>query len=315
MNKCGLFCVLGLLSVAPAAQAASVRTFVASTGVDSGACARATPCRSFAYAITQTSPAGEIDVLDSGGFGAVTITQSVSIINDGNVANIAVPAAGTGITVNAGPDDTVTLRGLTIDGNKAAYAGIAFLSGKSLTIANCSAQNFITNGSFTGAGIISKVATGSSFLSIAYTTSSNNASYGIEILGLADATSTTTVDLFATTTNSNAMAGVAFISNALPAVVKGTIVNSGSSNNGAGFRFSAANGVVSATLDSVRATGNNMGLSTSLGPTASKVFIGRSTISSNFNGILTNNTGAFSFGTNQVVGNVTDGTLPLVTPQ
>ena len=58
-------------------------------------------------------------MLDSGGYGPVTITQGVSIINDGNIASVSVPATQTGITVNAGATDTIVLRGLTVEGSNA----------------------------------------------------------------------------------------------------------------------------------------------------------------------------------------------------
>jgi hypothetical protein len=66
--------------VASPALAAS-RTFVSGAGSDSGDCSLAAPCPTFAYALTQTAESGEITVLTSAGYGPVTITKSVSIIN------------------------------------------------------------------------------------------------------------------------------------------------------------------------------------------------------------------------------------------
>jgi hypothetical protein len=95
------------------------RTFVASTGDDVNAgvsCRLTAPCRSFSVAIGQTSPGGEVLVLDSAGYGPVTITQAVSIIAPAGVyAGVSV-FSGDGVTVNAGTSDTVVLRGLTITG-------------------------------------------------------------------------------------------------------------------------------------------------------------------------------------------------------
>lgn len=85
---------LGLLS--SSALAAS-QTFVSGAGNDSGACGLAAPCRTFAYAITQTSVSGEIVILDSAGYGPVTITQSVTISNPGGVRpELACPAVRMG---------------------------------------------------------------------------------------------------------------------------------------------------------------------------------------------------------------------------
>jgi hypothetical protein len=102
------------LSAAPA-QAGPNRTWVSGHGTDSGGCTRAAPCKTFAFALTQTAAGGEIDVLDPGGYGPVTITKAMSIVNDGvGVAAIGAPS-GNAITINAGGDDSVHLRGLTID--------------------------------------------------------------------------------------------------------------------------------------------------------------------------------------------------------
>jgi hypothetical protein len=59
------------------------RTWVSGKGADSGTCALEFPCNTFAFALTQTAAGGEIDVLDQADYGPVTITQSVSIVNDG----------------------------------------------------------------------------------------------------------------------------------------------------------------------------------------------------------------------------------------
>src|SRR5207245_7143697 len=117
---------------APAAAhrtaALAQRTFVsAATGNDANPCTRTAPCRNFAAAIAQTSPGGEVIVLDSGGYGTFTIAQAISIIAPPGVyAGISV-FAGTGITISAGASDVVTLRGLTLTG-LGGFAGIDFNS-------------------------------------------------------------------------------------------------------------------------------------------------------------------------------------------
>jgi hypothetical protein len=136
----GALLALGL-SAAPA-QAGPNRTWVSGTGTDSGACTRSAPCRTFAFALTQTAAGGEIDVLDPAGYGTVTITKAISIVNDG-VGTAAIEASsGNAITINAGAD-SVHLRGLTIDGlnvNGGAN-GIKF-KGENLEIENCVIRNF-----------------------------------------------------------------------------------------------------------------------------------------------------------------------------
>src|SRR6201994_118267 len=70
------------LPLAPA-HAQAVRTWVSGVGDDVNPCSRTAPCKTFAGAISKTAAGGEISVLDPGGFGAVTITKSISITNDG----------------------------------------------------------------------------------------------------------------------------------------------------------------------------------------------------------------------------------------
>ena len=153
------------LSAAPA-QAGPNRTWVSGHGTDSGTCALAAPCRTFAFAITQTAAGGEIDVLDPVGYGAATITKAISIVNDGvGVAAIGA-SSGNAITINAGASDSVHLRGLTIEGTGGATTGILFNSGVNLAIENCVIQHLAD-------GIVITPSTSSSF-SVSNTIASNN---------------------------------------------------------------------------------------------------------------------------------------------
>jgi len=135
-----------LLGASPA-KAQAVRTFVSGQGADSGACALASPCRSFAYAITQTAAGGEIAVLNTAGYGAVAIGQAISIVNPGGVeAGISAVSGGTAITINAGSSDTVALRGLTLEGAGVGQTGIAFSGGARLEIIDCVVRDFTVYG-------------------------------------------------------------------------------------------------------------------------------------------------------------------------
>jgi hypothetical protein len=125
---------LSLFSVTGAATTAK-RTFVASTGNDANPCSITAPCRGFTRAITQTSASGEVVVLDSAGYGVVTIKQSVSIIAPAGIyAGISV-FSGDGVTVNA-PGATVVLRGISINGQGSRY-GIFVQAAARLRIENC----------------------------------------------------------------------------------------------------------------------------------------------------------------------------------
>lgn len=134
--------MLSAISVAPAARAAASRTFVSATGLDTNPCTVSAPCRTFAGALANTSPKGEIYVLDSAGYGPVTINQAVSIINQTSTAAATATAGGAAITINAGATDKVVLRGLTIVGDGSGATGISFNSGGSLTVADSSISGF-----------------------------------------------------------------------------------------------------------------------------------------------------------------------------
>ena len=111
------------------AHAQATRTWVSGVGDDVNPCSRTAPCKTFAGAISKTAAGGEISVLDPGGFGAVTITKAISLTNDGG-GEAGILVAGTNaITVAAGPNDVVNVRGLVIDGSGTGLVGIRFNSG------------------------------------------------------------------------------------------------------------------------------------------------------------------------------------------
>jgi hypothetical protein len=164
------------LSSTPA-SAAFLRTFVSGLGSDSNPCTHAQPCLTFEFAITQTVAGGEIDVLDSGGYGPVTIDKAISIVNDGvGTAGIrTLSSSGTAITINAGPNDAVSLRGLTIDGVGTGVTGIAFNTGQSLTIENSVIRHF----TFVG---IHFAPNATSNLAVLSTRVADNASSGVIVI-------------------------------------------------------------------------------------------------------------------------------------
>src|SRR3954452_14654471 len=108
--RIGVSLVLLLVGVATAASAQATRTWVSGTGDDVNPCSRTAPCKTFAGAISKTADGGEIDALDSAGFGAVTITIPITI-DASNVEGGVLDFGSNGIIVNA-PGDDVVLRGL-----------------------------------------------------------------------------------------------------------------------------------------------------------------------------------------------------------
>jgi hypothetical protein len=139
-----------LIGVAHDVGATAQRTFVASNGNDAHPCTIALPCRSFSAAVANTSTHGEVVVLDSAGYGSVTITKSVSIVAPAGVYAGISPTSGPGVTVN-GTDIVVLLRGLTINGQGGAN-GIYFQQGRSLTVEHCEIANMGANAILASAG-------------------------------------------------------------------------------------------------------------------------------------------------------------------
>lgn len=120
----GAALVIGALVAAltpPAAHAQATRTWVSGTGDDVNPCSRTAPCRTLAGAIEKTAAGGEIDALDPGPLGAVTITKAITIDATGTTGGI-LHAGGNGIRIDAGPTDDVVLRGLHINGTGASPA-------------------------------------------------------------------------------------------------------------------------------------------------------------------------------------------------
>jgi hypothetical protein len=133
-NGLAVLAITTLLAV-KGAEATVQRTFVASTGNDANACSLVAPCRGFTAAVTQTSPGGEVIVLDSAGYGVVTITKSVSLIAPAGIyAGVSV-SSGDGITVNA-PGAVVVLRGLAING-QGGQRGIHLQNAARLRVEAC----------------------------------------------------------------------------------------------------------------------------------------------------------------------------------
>src|ERR1700726_3078098 len=105
------------------AHAQATRTWVSGVGDDANPCSRTAPCKTFAGAISKTAPAGEINCLDPGGFGAVTITKSMTISCEAGTAGVLV--SGTNAIIFQGAStDYLFLKGLDIEGEGTGLSGI-----------------------------------------------------------------------------------------------------------------------------------------------------------------------------------------------
>src|ERR1044072_5354856 len=139
-----LMLVTFAFAFAAVAQAQATRTWVSGVGDDANPCSRTAPCKTFAGAISKTATGGEINVLDPGGFGGVTITKST----EGFEAGVLV-AGPNAVIINPTTTSDVVLRGLDFEGLGTGLVGIKVLGGlRSLHVEKCTINAFRgTNGS------------------------------------------------------------------------------------------------------------------------------------------------------------------------
>jgi hypothetical protein len=264
-----------------------MRTYVSGTGNDNNPCSATAPCRSFARALTLTQASGEIYVLNSADYGPVTINKSVSITSEGAIAGV-LASSGAAITISAGANDVVNLRGLDVDGGGTGSVGIRFTSGQALNIQKTTVRGFATTG-------INFAPTGTSALYVGDSTLTNNGSNGLLIT--AGGSSSINGALNRVTAIAN---GVGIFVNGANARVTMTDTVTGSNNYGVGASASAVmvrNSTVSNNAVGIAADQNAI------------VRVGQTTITSNGVGWQGTNGGQVqTYANNNVSGNTTDGT-------
>lgn len=143
--KCVIGTVIALALCTSDVSAQATRTWVSGVGDDANPCSRTAPCKTFAGAISKTAAGGEIDALDPGGFGAVTITKSITIDGGPNAGGI-LNAGTNGVVINAGAGGTVTLRNLSIQGVGTGLNGIRILTAGAVHVENCVIANNVQKG-------------------------------------------------------------------------------------------------------------------------------------------------------------------------
>jgi len=140
------------LAICSIANAQATRTWVSGVGDDANPCSRTAPCKTYAGAISKTAAGGEISTLDPGGFGALTVTKAITVNGDGTLAGI-LNAGVSGIIVNAGANDVVYIRNLSINGAGTGLNGIRWIAGKALHVENCNIYGQGNNSAGNGHGI------------------------------------------------------------------------------------------------------------------------------------------------------------------
>jgi hypothetical protein len=149
---------ISALALTTAAHAQATRTWVSSAGNDADPCSRTAPCKTFAGALPKTARGGEISVIDAAGYGAPTITKSITISGDGTLASVLFSSVN-GLTINitdaADTYKKVIIRNVSFNGGTdpavnngqpTGVNGIRFLAGKELQLENVDIYGCTNNG-------------------------------------------------------------------------------------------------------------------------------------------------------------------------
>jgi hypothetical protein len=301
-----IFAIGGFILYQPtAAYAQATRTWISGVGDDANPCSRTAPCKTWAGAISKTAPAGEIDNLDAGGFGAVTITKSITL--DGSTGGQGgVLVAGTnGIVVAAGSNDVVILKniefaGLLGNGTGSGFglSGIAFNSGAALIIENCAIVGFANNGIAITPSNNSKVVIRRTRITNTATATGNaailiNPGSGVNA-------SVTISDSYMENQINGVFVNGAGGGNVINAQVLNSVITSSSNN---GVTVAAANGNVN-VINTQISYSNNIGAVVGSGT----LTLGGDTITNNVTGVSAAGGTLQSFKNNQITSNGTNGT-------
>lgn len=284
------------------ANAQAIRTWVSGVGDDANPCSRTAPCKTFAGAISKTAASGEIDSMDPGGYGTVTITKSMTI--DGAMSGKAgITAAGgfTGVIINAGDTGIVVLRNLLINGAGTGLNGIRILSAKAVYIEDCHIFGFQGSSPTTGRGISDERTTTNGTLFVVNTVAERNEQTNIFISP--SATGIVAVLDNVKLLDSNANSGLS-VRGGSSASIKNSVI---SANNNFGIVAEADAGGTNVTVENCLITNNGTGVATvTNSPT---IYLSNNTITGNNTGINVYSGSILSFGNNKIVGNGVNGSV------
>ena len=290
-----LTCATFILALSAAAQAQATRTWVSGVGDDVNPCSRTAPCKTFAGAISKTAAGGEIDALDPGGFGSVTITKSITIDGtQGQGFGSILYSGTTGVIINdsltATPNTIiVTLRNLSMNGAGTTRGtnGVNFIAGKTVNIEDCDIFGSNTAAAApNGAGIKVGLTVSGSNLNVKNTNIFNNR------VGITATTSTGNFTMNVNNCNieNNTSDGIFLDARAFATVRNSNLAF----NGGAGVSLNNA-ATNSATLDNNEINHNAIGIFIGTGTT---VRLGRNTITQNTTN-FSNNGSIVTFCSNQ----------------
>lgn len=302
---------IGVFQTAPA-SAQATRTWVSGVGDDANPCSRTAPCKTFAGAISKTAAGGEINCIDPGGYGAVTITKSITLDCAGTLGSIL--GSGTnGIVVN-GAGVVATIRNIAINGgtpSSPGLNGIRFLQGAVLHVENVQIFGF-TAGSPNGFGILVAPSAGTPEIYVIDSYISNNgaagAGGGIEVKPTSSGSARVMIrNVKIANSGSN---GFRADTTATTGTVIASIEDSEFSGNGQGIAAVAGSGATPTSIVMVNDTAsvNNTNFGIVGNGAAAIIRVGDTTITGNGTGV--NPAGSSqvkSFGDNRLEGNTSNG--------
>jgi hypothetical protein len=312
MMLIGALFAASILYASPAAAQAT-RTWVSGVGDDVNPCSRTAPCKTFPGAISKTAAGGEIDCLDPGGFGTVTITKSITI--DCRETQASILASGlVGVIVN-GPGIVVTLRGLSINGagvTPGTY-GVRVLQAQSVTVEDSYIFGFGTN---PGRGIGVDTVTSNVQLFVENTTIANNGGGGIVVSPSGGFTASVTLKNVRLLNNGTSAFGLSTASGsgALTATIVDSQISGGGVGGTSGVVAKALASTATILIKSSSIDGNPLYGINSNGVGAT-IRVGDTLITGNGTALNTANSGKIeSFGDNDVTGNANPGAFTGTVP-
>lgn len=296
------------------ANAQATRTWISGVGDDANPCSRTAPCKTFAGAIAKTTASGEIDCLDPGGFGALTITKAITLKCD-PMSNGGVLVSGTdGIVVAAGATDHVVLQGLDFEGLSPSSGpglnGVNIMSAGAVEIINCVIRDFSVN------GIVVQPSSGSIqvdiFDTVIFDTNGSSNAEGILIKPTGSANAR--VDIDRTRVSDSTGDGIMANANATSGNINLTVRNSESAHNGGdGFVAFSSTGKSQVMVDASTAFDNN---GNGLHASGTNAFIRftRTVSTGNTTGV-SGGANAISYTSNSLDGNGTQGSFTAISSE
>jgi Right handed beta helix region len=288
------------------AHAQTDRTWVSGTGNDGNPCSRTAPCKTFAGAYAKTNAGGEIDVIDPGAYGQLTISKALTI-DGGGLSGGILAGGGNGIVVNVPAGTVVTIRNVAIFGVNSPSAGpplngIRLIQAGKLHVEHCEIYNFTQKGidiSPTGAA---EVYVKDSFIH-------NNGGAGIGMSPGAGGSVRGNLDNVRSETNQNG-----FVEQDNTKVSVRNSVAAGNASNGF-LAIGSASGSPDMLLESCITSNNGTNGVRTQGNINTKIRISNVTITNNATGISIGAGSVLSAGNNTNQGNIVDGAPTMVITQ